>query len=89
MKSLKKNESIKEFVVKTEEKINVMIDKFENMATKIEKIKLAENLRYAKSLQFLERLENCGKINVVECMRLRDVVEDVNGNPCWSTKLGM
>ena len=33
MKSLKKNESIKEFVVKTEEKIDVMIDKFEEMAT--------------------------------------------------------
>ena len=33
MKSLKKNESIKEFVVRTEEKIDVMIDKFEEMAT--------------------------------------------------------
>ena len=32
MKSLKKNESIKEFVVKTE-KIDVIIDKFEEMAT--------------------------------------------------------
>ena len=63
---------------RTEEKIDVMIDKFEEMATEIEKIKLAKNLRYALSLQFLERLENCGKINAVECMRLRDVIEDVN-----------
>ena len=50
------------------------------MATEIDKIKLAENLRYALSLQFLERLENCGKINAVERMRLRDVIEDVNWN---------
>lgn len=42
---------------------------------------MAENLRYALSLQFLERLENLGKINAVEQMRLRDVIEDVNGNP--------
>ena len=58
-----------------------MIDKFEEMATEIEKIKLAENLRYAISLQFLERLESFGKINAVERMRLKDVIEDVNGNP--------
>ena len=54
---------------------------FEKMATKIEKIKMAENLRYAICLQFLERLENCGKKNVVECMTLRDVIDDVNGSP--------
>ena len=51
------------------------------MATEIEKIKLAENLRYAISLQFFKRLENCWKINAVEHMRLKDVIEDVNGNP--------
>ena len=39
-----------------------MIDRFEEMVTEIERIKLAENLKYAMSLQFLERLENCGKI---------------------------
>ena len=50
---------------KTEEKIHVMIDKFEEKVTEVEKIKLAENLIYSLSLQFLERLENCGKINAV------------------------
>ena len=35
----------------------------------------------AISLQFLERLENCVKITAVESMKLRDVIEDVNGNP--------
>ena len=38
-------------------------------------------VKYAKSFQFLERLENCGKINTVEQMKLRDVIEDLNGNP--------
>merc|ERR1712115_92879 len=66
---------------RTEEKIHVMSDKFEEMVTEIEKIKFAENLRYAVSLQFLERLENCSKINAVEHMRLSDVIEDVKGNP--------
>ena len=32
-------------------------------------------------MQFLERLENCGEINVVEKLRLKDVIEDANGNP--------
>ena len=39
---------------KSEEKIDVMIDRFEEMITKTEKIRLAENLRYAMSLQFLK-----------------------------------
>ena len=51
------------------------------MVTEIDKISLAENLKYAVSLQFLGRLENCGKINVVKRMRLRDVIKDNNGNP--------
>jgi len=66
---------------KTEEKMDIMIDRFEEMVTEIERIKFAENLKYAMSPQFLRRLENCGKINAVEHMKLRDVIEDVNGNP--------
>ena len=66
---------------KSEEKIDVMIDKFEDMTMEVEKIKLAENLEYALILQFLERLENLGKINAIEWMRLKDVIEDVNRNP--------
>ena len=64
---------------RSEEKIDVKIDKFEEMVIEIENIKLAENLRYAMSLQFLERLEKCGKINTIERMKLKDVIEDVNG----------
>ena len=44
---------------RTEDKIDVKIDKFEEMVVEIDKIRLAENLKYAMSLQFLERLENC------------------------------
>ena len=66
---------------KQEDKIDVMIDKFEEMVIETENIKLAENLRYAMSLQFLERLEKCGKINTVERKKLEDVIEDVNGEP--------
>ena len=44
-------------------------------------IKLAENLDYAMGLQFLERLEKSSKVNAVEKNILRDILEDVNGNP--------
>ena len=36
---------------------------------------------YAVSLQFLEILEKCGDINAVEKMKLKDVIEDGNGEP--------
>ena len=39
---------------KTREKIDTMIDKFEGMVTEGEKIKLAENLKFAIGLQFLD-----------------------------------
>ena len=52
----------------SDEKIDMMIDRFEEMITETEKIKLAENLKYAMGLQFLERLENSGKIDAVERM---------------------
>ena len=102
LESLKKNDAVKEFVVKTlvekvgntrtvkkildvmtekfakttsektlnimknisgnglkyEDKIDGMIDRFEEMITETESLRLAENLRYPMSLQFLERLEN-------------------------------
>ena len=33
------------------------------------------------NLQFLERLEKCGKINTVEKIKLKDIIEDIDGNP--------
>ena len=51
------------------------------MITETKKIRLAENMGYAMGLQFLERLENFGKINAVDTMKLNDVLEDVSSNP--------
>ena len=66
---------------KSDDKIDVMIDRFEDMLTERKKIKLEENLDYAKALQFLERLDNSGKINALDRQGLREVIEDVEGKP--------
>ena len=66
---------------KSEDKIEMEIDKFEEMVTEVDRIGLVNIFKYAMSLQFLERLEKCGDINTVERMKLKDVIEDVNGNP--------
>ena len=66
---------------KVEGTVEILIDKFEEMITKTERLRLAENLKYALSLQFLERLETNGKINAGEKLRLKDVIEDANGEP--------
>ena len=66
---------------KSDENIDLMIDRFRDMITETKKIKLAEDLEYAMGLQFLERLENSGRINAVEKKILRDILEDVDGNP--------
>ena len=51
------------------------------MVTEVDRIGLVDNLKYAMSLQLLERLEKCGYINDVERMKIKDVIEDVNSNP--------
>lgn len=66
---------------KSDDKIDVMIDRFEDMVTERKKIKLEENFDYAIALQFQKRLENSGKINAVERVGLREVIEDVEVNP--------
>ena len=66
---------------KTEENVDKMLDKFEQMMAEIEKVRLAQNLKYAMGLQFLDRLEKCGKINNMEKMKLKDFLEDEDGNP--------
>ena len=66
---------------KIEDKVDILIDKFEEMVKEMQKLDLAKNLRYALSLQFVERLETGGKITITEKMRLKDVLEDVNGEP--------
>ncbi len=58
-----------------------MIDRFGDMTIDMKKIKLAENLDYAIGLQSLKRLEKSGKANAIEKKILRDILEDVDGNP--------
>ena len=58
-----------------------MLHSFGDMITEMKKIKLAENLDYAMGLQFLERLENSSKVYAIEKKILRDIMEDVDGNP--------
>ena len=65
---------------KMDEKVDVLIDKFEEMVTETEKLKLAERMRYALSLQFIERLEKEGKINIGEKLRLGNVIGDLISN---------
>ena len=57
---------------KADENIDKLIDKFEELITETDKLKLAQNLKYALSLMFIERLERDRKINANEKLRLRD-----------------
>ena len=65
----------------TDDKVEALIDRFEEMVTDAETLRLAERLRYALSSQFISRLEEGGKINSNEKLRIKDILEDVEGNP--------
>ena len=67
--------------MKMNEKVDKSIDKFEEMMMEIEAVRLVDRLKYALSAQFVDRLEESGKINLNEKLRLKDILEDVNGNP--------
>ena len=62
----------------TENKVDVLIDRFEEMVTETETLRIAERLKYALSSQFIDRLEDGGKINSGERIRLKDILEDVD-----------
>ena len=59
---------------KDDDKVEKMVEGFERTMVDIDKIKLAENLKYAMGLQFLERLEKSGKINNMEKMKLKELI---------------
>ena len=66
---------------KTEEKVDTLIDRLKEGVTEIEAVRLVDRLKYALSAQFVDRLEESGKINSNEKLRLKDILEDVDGNP--------
>ena len=47
----------------------------------VRNLRLVEKLEYAMSAQFVERLEEGGKINSNEKLRLKDILETRDGNP--------
>ena len=52
----------------------------EDMITETDRVNLATNLRYALSIQFIDRLEK-SNYNSGEKLWLKDVIEDTNGEP--------
>merc|ERR1712030_54609 len=61
---------------KMSEKVDTLIDNFDEMLIEVTNLKLAERLEYAVSAQFVDRLEENGKINATEKLRLKDILED-------------
>jgi len=66
---------------KTNDKVDNLIDNFDEMLIEIKTLDLARRLEYAVSAQFVDRLEEGGKINTMEKLRLKDILEDAEGNP--------
>ena len=48
---------------RTDKKVDVLIDNFEEMVMEAKTLRLARRLKYALSSQFVDRLEESGKIN--------------------------
>merc|ERR1712074_14548 len=66
---------------KMNEKVDTLIDNFDEMLMEMNNLKIAERLEYAVSTQFVDRLEENDKINATEKLRLKDILEDQNGIP--------
>ena len=61
--------------------VDKLIDEFEEMVMDIRSLGLVEQLEYAVSAQFVERLEEGGKVNSGERIRLKDILETREGKP--------
>ena len=66
---------------KMDDNMETLIDRFEELITEVDKEKLAENLKYALSSQFVDRLEKEKNINTGKKLRLKDVMEDDDRKP--------
>ena len=68
-------------VFKMSGNVDSLIDDFDEMLIEITNLNLEGRLQYAVSAQFVERLEENGKINATEKLRLKDILEDPDGKP--------
>jgi len=60
---------------RTEDKIEVLMDRIGDIVTEVSRMDVVTNLEYAMSLQLVDRLEKSGKINSSEKLRVKDVIE--------------
>ena len=61
--------------------MDLLIDRFEEMVTEIDAVRLVDRLRYALSAQFVDRLEESGKINSNDKLRMKDILKYEDDNP--------
>merc|ERR1712105_480060 len=64
-----------------DDKVDTLIDNFDEMLVEVQTLDLARKFKYALSSQFVDRLEAGGKINTTEKLRLKDLLEDADGKP--------
>merc|ERR1712090_22726 len=62
--------------------VDSLIDNFEEMLLEMIALEmLTPRMEYAVAAQFVDRLEESGKINATEKLRLKDILEEPNGTP--------
>merc|ERR1712055_543954 len=62
--------------------VDSLIDDFDEMILEMASLEMLNpGMEYAVSTQFVERLEESGKINATEKLRLKDILEEPDGKP--------
>ena len=61
--------------------MDTLINNFDERGIEAENLNLATRQKYALSTQFIDRLEESGKINSNVKLRLKDILEHTEGNP--------
>merc|ERR1712055_789753 len=62
--------------------VDSLIDDFDEMILEMASLEMSTpRMEYAVSAQFVERLEESGKINATEKLRLKDILEEPDGQP--------
>ena len=59
-----------------EDKVEVLMDRFEDIFTEVRRVYFVTNLEYALQLQFVDRLEKIRNINSNEKLRLKNLIEN-------------